>query len=454
MKKKISPKLIIIVLGASLILSSFITYSYMTIERKAKHEQLNALLTTQATQMTNSVNQALSQVYSLQALVLGNHGENIDLETIGQFLIQEEYKRYVRNILVAPDGIVTQVYPLTGNENVIGLDLYSQANRSFEAAIAAQKTGKLTVTGPYDLVQGGQAISGRLFVQVPQNDGSSLDWGLVSVTLAFPEVMENTATDMLEDMGYAYRVFRENKDADEHAELLNRGFQEGHGNETLQFSIQTMDFELQAYPVAGWNDAHKDTQIFLSLFVGLFISAFGAYFIVHRQITLKENATKDAMTGLWNRLAGMRKINQRLKDKHFSKGAFLLLDIDHFKSVNDTLGHQTGDEILIESAKMFQAIFRSNDIVCRLGGDEFVIYLDCPNGCDFLDEKTQQLQNAMRRSVHGTEHDVNISCSVGIAIGPDCGRSFDELYTCADKALYHSKESGRDCTTIYSDTLA
>ncbi len=194
MKKKISLKMIGIILGVSLILSSVITYSYKTIELKAKHEQLNALLTTQAAQMTNSVNQALLQVYSLQALVLGNHGENIDLETIGQFLVQEEYKRYVRNILVAPNGIVTQVYPLTGNENVIGLDLYSQTNQSFEAAIAAQKTGKLTVTGPYDLIQGGQAISGRLFVQVPQNDGSLLDWGLVSVTLAFPEVMESTAS--------------------------------------------------------------------------------------------------------------------------------------------------------------------------------------------------------------------------------------------------------------------
>ncbi len=165
-------------------------------------------------------------------------------------------------------------------------------------------------------------------------------------------------------MGYAYRVFRENKDADEHIEILNRGFQEGHGNETLQFSIQTMNFELQAYPIAGWNDTHKDIQIFLSIFAGLIMIAFGAYFIVHRQITLKENATKDSMTGLWNRLAGMRKINRRLKDKHFAKGAFLVLDIDHFKNVNDTLGHQAGDEILIECAKIFKAILRTNDIVC------------------------------------------------------------------------------------------
>ena len=307
------------------------------------------------------------------------------------------------------------------------------------------------VTGPFSLVQGGQAISGRLAVYLPQNDGTELKWGLVSITLSFPEVMEETAENKLDEQSFSYRLQKLDSESNSYVEVLNHTFQDGHDFESVNFSVESMEFILKAYPTHGWFDIKNALMIFSGLAIGIFILELLAYIAYDHLRSIRIRAEIDELTGLTNRAAGERTINHILAQNTFKKGAFILLDIDHFKSVNDTLGHKCGDEVLTESANGFKLIFQGNDVICRLGGDEFVVFMLYSGGDDFLVDKANQLSNTMRKQVIRDGKAVSISCSIGISLAPQHGASFAVLYESADKALYHAKKQGRD-RAVYFDT--
>lgn len=123
--------------------------------------------------------------------------------------------------------------------------------------------------------------------------------------------------------------------------------------------------------------------------------------------------------------------------------AFYIIDLDHFKEVNDLLGHQFGDKVLIEFARGLKKIFRPNDCIGRFGGDEFVVIVDSLPNMDVVIRKAEQIkQIAFNLMVEGKGHIV--TASIGIAIAPQNGRDYDSLFASADKAVYHVKNSGKN----------
>lgn len=125
-----------------------------------------------------------------------------------------------------------------------------------------------------------------------------------------------------------------------------------------------------------------------------------------------------------------------------------MMDLDNFKSVNDQLGHQMGDEVLITTAAILKNSIRATDILARLGGDEFMLYLPFEGDSDFLDKKLEEIRIKMHRDIKGTEGVVTVSSSIGVTFY-DKDKNFNTLYEQADKALYQSKESGKNRITIY-----
>lgn len=158
---------------------------------------------------------------------------------------------------------------------------------------------------------------------------------------------------------------------------------------------------------------------------------------------LRESASKDALTGLLNRGTAEEQIKTALENLVPGETcALFIIDLDHFKDVNDTLGHQTGDEVLIRAAHIISGLFRPTDTVGRLGGDEFVVFLHGyltesvvrSKGCTIC----QQLQLTSGKSVQ-----VTVTASVGICIASGPNVDFEILYRMADQALYKSKTEGR-----------
>lgn len=123
--------------------------------------------------------------------------------------------------------------------------------------------------------------------------------------------------------------------------------------------------------------------------------------------------------------------------------AFYMIDLDHFKEVNDLLGHQFGDKVLVEFAKGLRKIFRPNDCIGRFGGDEFVVTVDNLPNMEIVIRKAEQIkQIAYNLTIDGKSHFV--TASIGIAIAPQNGRDYDSLFNAADKAVYHVKNNGKN----------
>ena len=172
-----------------------------------------------------------------------------------------------------------------------------------------------------------------------------------------------------------------------------------------------------------------------------------------REFVLLEKASRDYLTGLYNRGGAEELINQYLSEMTGTEGVtsmFLLLDLDNFKQLNDTLGHQMGDRALQEVADVLRSHFREYDIVCRLAGDEFVVLMkEMPQ--EAMDKNMQALLKKIEREYCVGDTAVPLSASVGVSIWPGHGGSFDELYRKADVALYHAKENGKRTYMIYQD---
>ena len=123
--------------------------------------------------------------------------------------------------------------------------------------------------------------------------------------------------------------------------------------------------------------------------------------------------------------------------------AFYIVDLDHFKEVNDLLGHQFGDKVLVEFANGLKKIFRPNDCIGRFGGDEFVIIVDSLPNMEVVIRKAEQIkQIAFNLAIDGKSHFV--TASIGIAIAPQNGRDYESLFAAADKAVYHVKNNGKN----------
>ncbi len=168
---------------------------------------------------------------------------------------------------------------------------------------------------------------------------------------------------------------------------------------------------------------------------------------------LEHKAYHDNLTGLYNRDAFRRLLAEAValarRDK--LKLAVLFIDLDRFKSINDSFGHDAGDEALQGVAERLSASVRADDVVARLSGDEFAILIEAPQGgASVLAEKVLERFKAPF-SVGGRQW--HLGCSIGVAEFPGNGDDPDRLLACADTAMLHAKASGRNASRVYHDAM-
>jgi diguanylate cyclase (GGDEF)-like protein len=156
-------------------------------------------------------------------------------------------------------------------------------------------------------------------------------------------------------------------------------------------------------------------------------------------------AHHDGLTGLPNRTLFYDRLNQAIARAKRDKEsvAVLFLDLDGFKKINDTLGHASGDVLLIEAAKRIQSCVRESDTVARMGGDEFTAILcNVGNGKEIV---AQKILDTIRQPFMLADQSCSVGVSIGIAIYPDSGGNAEDLVKVADTAMYLAKDSGKNC---------
>ena len=430
----------------AMVISTFYMLGIISNEVAIYKLEATSILDNQVASIKNEFTVNINSVYELRALIFGAGGKYIDPQTIGERILKNPN---IRNILYAPDSVVTNVYPLKTNECIVGLDLLSPENKSYEDALLAVKSEDAVLTGPYDLNQGGKAFSARLAIRIPDNQSSEPKYsGLVSVTMNFPDVISTSTDNLYHGLKYDFVLEKQLPGSEDYVEIYSGRRTEYNDFVSSDFSVSNMNFRLSIVPQDGWyNKSGIILRIFAFIAVSLAIGIITGLIFTARQNLIEKSRT-DALTGIYNRAGGNHAITSILKSNLYKSGAFIMMDLDNFKRVNDVLGHQMGDEVLVTTAAILKSSVRDTDVVARLGGDEFMLYLPFEGSADFLEKKLEDIRIKMHRDIKGTAGSVTISSSIGVTFYSK-GKTFDSLYKEADEALYKSKENGKNQITIF-----
>ena len=208
---------------------------------------------------------------------------------------------------------------------------------------------------------------------------------------------------------------------------------------------------------AAFNDAVRSTLEVLASHMAVSLSN------ARMMRRLEELATMDGLTGLLNKRAMLEVADQKIAAaKRFGRQlSVLVTDIDHFKKVNDTYGHDVGDVVIKGLGEILRRAKRNTDAVARFGGEEFVIICEETDarGAMLLAERVREelgktiFHPPGKAAAGGEPLSVNVTCSIGVATFPAAGGAWDEMFKAADQALYVSKRSGRNRSTAWSASM-
>lgn len=167
---------------------------------------------------------------------------------------------------------------------------------------------------------------------------------------------------------------------------------------------------------------------------------------------IEKKSQIDFLTGLYNRETFLEKVQTALEQQEEHQiGALLIMDLDHFKEVNDRMGHGMGDAVLRETASTLRSFFRREDIVGRLGGDEFMVFAKNIRDIPAFEKRLQELNQLMCSTYQKDGREVQVSGSIGVMLTDREHRSFESLYEKADLALYQVKQTTRNDYCIYRE---
>lgn len=219
-------------------------------QTQKEKQQMERIAQNICSEVHESMLSQFSKTQVLEAYLIENNGDCSGFDEIAEILLKE---KYVRNVLFAPDGKVTAVYPLLGNESVIGLDMRSAGAGNKEAQSAIDKK-QLYLAGPFSLVQGGMGIAGRLPVFLKDKEGREYFWGVVSVTLEYPDALAVSSMDHLSHQGFACEIWRINPDDGARQRILcsNVSMPRGQATVDYPFNLFNSNWTVSIAPLTAW----------------------------------------------------------------------------------------------------------------------------------------------------------------------------------------------------------
>ncbi len=404
--------------------------------------EMEQLIMEKSVRISDVISRLLYKTEALAALVVQGNGEMENFERVAATICDDPA---IMNVLIAPEGVVSAVYPIQGNAAVMGLDFFSEGQGNNEA-VMAKNLGQLVFGGPFALVQGGQALVGRLPVYLDDQAGQEAFWGLVSVTLRYPEALKAVGLELLETQGYAYEIWRYSPD-DGQVQVIANGdmvYNESARFIEMEIHILNATWYFKVAPVRMW---YQYFETWVLITAGLLVSLLVAFVTQNNaelrrmKLQIERIAHQDSLTDIYTRRYFMENAAGQVKQRR--QGCIIIFDVDQFKQINDTYGHSVGDEVLIGIARRVGSKLRAGDIFARYGGEEFIIYL--PDAA-----KEQSLVLAKRLSktisqepIETRNASIHVTASFGVAaIGVK--QNLEEAINWADGAMYEAKRNGRN----------
>ncbi len=394
--------------------------------------------------------QGIAQLITADGAISAEHFRNMAEDALNSV-------SYMRTIALAPDDVVRDIFPLQGNEGLIGLD-YRQLPQQFPLLRAARDQQHAVLAGPVALSQGGRGLIYRRPVFVSGKRNVLFYWGNLSIVADVDRLLLETGLRPDADFELAVRG-RDGQGAqggmiwgDPHL------FESPHA--TVSVDVPGGVWQMVAQPRGGW----PVLSLFGSSLFWLALGCTGLFSLFVAQLNRKKRqlqqgnrelrrsqarferlAHYDTITGLPNRVLFQQQLTQAIANGHGL--AVLMLDIDGFKQVNDSLGHAMGDQLLQQATARFLQELDSSDRVCRLSGDEFVFMLQGTHGQ--INHQVGHLLSCLRRPFDLNGNAALVTGSIGLAWCPQHGEDVGNLLRHADTAMYVAKESGRNAWRPY-----
>ena len=274
----------VLVLLAGLVLSGCVEWNRVHQER----DRMSYIASSIGSETYELMLSEMSKTRVLEAYLIQAGGDYSEFGEVAHILLQEDY---VRNVLFAPNGIVEAVFPLAGNEGVLGLNMYGEGAGNLEAQAAIAKK-ELYIAGPVDLLQGGQGIAGRLPVFLTDESGTRQLWGIVSVTLDFPHTLSRISLARVAAQGFACQIWRINPDDGQKQIIMETETPLPEGVRTVDHPQELFNsvWTISLAPLHPW---YLQPNVWLGLAVSLLmalLAAVGVYYAARlRQMQIEES---------------------------------------------------------------------------------------------------------------------------------------------------------------------
>ncbi len=420
---KLSKILFVLLIIISLIASLYIAnITYIDIVEKEQNLiEVYAERIQSALQSQIQVSQILGEIFIIQDGQISDEHFNRIAQSLYNVNIEP-------SIAYLSEGIFTQVYPYELSAFLLGLNVFDDEAARADA-IKARDSGEIVVSGPYKLAGGQVGIVIRNPVYI---DNEFI--GFCSVVVHVDKLLSSIAATNLPNLGYEFKltsIYQEEKTelftSDDFNDKYASSYSFKLGDANLQMDLYTKD---KIVTVA---------TSFIACFFILIAVILLFYRYIRKARKIRDNLNKkletDALTGADNRL----KVEKYIKEANGTDFVLFYLDLNKFKPVNDTYGHETGDKVLIAFVQRMKSVLKSNSIVARVGGDEFVVIVpNVTNDKEAL-SISRRIKDRSEAMFKFDDIHVNISCSIGYVFSNEANDSSD-LLTIADKKMYADKQ--------------
>ena len=415
-------------------LSAFVVVRINDSQRASNLEHGRYLLESEANKLQYSIDSRLLKLEILEMMVIEKKGMIHDFENTAKRLYDSDSS--IRSIQMAPKGVVKYVYPVKGNEEAFG-NLFTDPGRKEEAEYA-KDTGNMTIAGPFELYQGGMGVVVRRPIFLTQNNQKSF-WGFAIAVMDVPEIFDKAGLQELKKEGYLYQISRIMEDG---SKQLIAGSKKITAEDAIEIGVDVPGgkWKLAICPTEGWISNHSlAIKAVVALLIDILAALLAFYFVTseRQKKGLDLLANTDPMTRLYNE----RYLTSKLKTLIHRETPFGLyyLDLNKFKVVNDSYGHDVGDKLLIAVAERIQDSIRDEDYACRIGGDEFAVIISA----DYEDAEYDRLRKSIKKAVEAPfavdEIHLYPTVSCGYARYPHDEQSMDRLIKIADQRMYREK---------------
>ena len=443
LKKRFIVPVVVFILGMCALIGTIYVVGEDQEEQNRTKAQLNAM--TYAERIYGELMEGIGVTDTLKQVVISGDGNINKFYDIAANMMDDS----IQSIQIAPNGVVTEIYPKEGNESG-KIDLINDSDRG-EISRYARDNDTVIMQGPLKLKQGGYGIAVRNPVYLEDKNGQKSFWGFTIVILKVPEIFSDSV-EALSNFGYKYSLQKCASPRDDTYEWVYGSKKELNDPVIYDFDVYRDKWRLEILPKSGFYNNSNLIYMFIGgviivlLLTGLTVALIS---INENRKLFKKLAVTDTLTGIYNRLGFNRQVEQYMRQNPQKHCVVAMLDIDDFKLVNDVYGHAAGDGVLQKLAESMKQYFSKDVILGRNGGDEFCIFMpDCTavEVKPFLKKFTEETRNFYCK---GEAHTFTIS--LGFAEYPVLADECSKLMRCADMALYAVKMRGKNGCMAYRE---